>query len=393
MGQEVSREIFPEEEHLSISSLKTESMGLHKQPMQSCRTDVSSRSVSLEDVPGESSFSDVYVTDSLLGFGSSANVYAVHDRKTWDKFACKEVKMSASVTDSMTICTEIEALKRVNHANVIKLHEVFQTEHKAWLVLELVRGGDLISALSRLPAYNERTIAMLFRQILLGVKHLHEQGIVHRDLKIENMLCEIEGDFEAKQPVPAENMTVKITDFGLSAVCMDWEAGRNKPSKGARHLKEMWGTTEYFAPEVYDRAYGFQADVWSLGCVLYELLTGHLAFPSRDMQVPIADRLFLHGLKKPLRAFEQRSEWKELSNEARSLIKGMLNRDPKRRLSVEECLAHPWIAGSLDPDFFIPREDVTKYHKERSRVKKAFKLWARRNEERTARRQGELYIG
>eukprot|EP00981_Chlorochromonas_danica_P009592 scaffold2755_cov194-Ochromonas_danica.AAC.5 len=105
----------------------------------------------------------------------------------------------------------------------------------------------------------------------------------------------------------------------------------------------MWGTTEYFAPEVYERAYGFQADVWSLGCILYEMLTGHLAFPCRDRSLSLVKRALFHGVYKPKRLFEQRSGWRKLSREARSLIKGMLKRNPVKRLDIEECLSHPWL--------------------------------------------------
>ena len=112
----------------------------------------------------------------------------------------------------------------------------------------------------------------------------------------------------------------------------------------------MWGTKEYFAPEVYQKAYGPQADVWSLGCVLYELLVGETPFPVRERPTSAVERLLLNGGQKVKRAFELRPGWQALSDEARDLLSRMLKVNPRRRLSVEECLAHPWITGKPLPE-------------------------------------------
>eukprot|EP00981_Chlorochromonas_danica_P010733 scaffold3351_cov160-Ochromonas_danica.AAC.1 len=172
----------------------------------------------------------------------------------------------------------------------------------------------------------------------------------------------------SKMPIQSvDDLTVKITDFGLSAVLPGWVSGSDKPSKQFRGLKEMWGTTEYFAPEVYERAYGFQADVWSLGCILYEMLTGEMAFPCRDRSLGLVERALFHGVYKPKRLFEQRSGWRKLSRGARSLIKGMLKRNPVKRLDIEECLSHPWLKlaeGKVDGEMNKKKVVV---HKENSR--------------------------
>jgi len=350
------------------------------------RTDCSEDSCFQED----ESFHDHYEIDGLIGHGGSAKIYEVHRKGSWQRFACKEISLEGAINSTDTLQTELQALRRTNHPNVLKMVEAFETAQKAWLVLELVEGGDLVSALGQLPRYSERNIAKLFKQLLLGMKHLHEQGVVHRDLKIENLLCahsSSSSDSKQQQTYGAEELTVKIADFGLSAVSSDWKSSSgsgsgsqpaHKPSKHARHLKEMWGTTEYFAPEVYEKAYGFQADVWSLGCVLFEMLTGHLAFPKREVLQPLRSKLF-HD--KPKRCFEERYEWDDLSPAARSLIKGMLRRNPLRRLSVEECLQHPWICSADNNcDKHLPR------------VKKMFQ---QREHKRTAAREtkhGELFI-
>jgi serine/threonine protein kinase len=112
----------------------------------------------------------------------------------------------------------------------------------------------------------------------------------------------------------------------------------------------MWGTKEYFAPEVFEKAYGPQVDVWSLGCVLYELLVGETPFPVREKPTSAVERVLLNGGHKTKRSFELRPGWQALSSEARDLISRMLKVNPRRRLSVAECLAHPWITGGPLPE-------------------------------------------
>ncbi len=112
-------------------------------------------------------------------------------------------------------------------------------------------------------------------------------------------------------------------------------------------LYQMWGTTMYFAPEVYDRAYGYQADIWSLGCMLYEMLTGEVAFAEREVVDNKKKKSWFGGSKgtKGRRSFESHEHYQMLSVEARSLIQGMLHRNPKKRLNIEECLRHPFIVN------------------------------------------------
>eukprot|EP00981_Chlorochromonas_danica_P015812 scaffold14703_cov175-Ochromonas_danica.AAC.2 len=383
MGTTVSKKISAQQEQFMFRKTSTHKGSGDSEP--AIRSQVT-QDMFAEDSTTEKEidheFRKKYRMERFLGHGASADVYIVKDKVTQELLACKkvEIRQFDRLNDSKTIQAEIEVFRRSHHPNIVQMHDVYQTEKKAWLVLELIEGGDLVSALSQLPLYSERNIAKLFKQVLLGVQHLHEQGVIHRDLKIENLLCEraahtrssssstadlpsaveIEAALQtvtatptalAAVPPPApvrsvDDLTVKITDFGLSAVVPNWVKGRDQPTKRFNKLKELWGTTEYFAPEVYLKAYGFQADVWSLGCILFEMLTGQLAFPSRERRQPWIDRILTNGFSKPKRQFEQRIEWCGLSADARSLIKGMLKRDPKKRFDIEACLAHPWIQGA-----------------------------------------------
>lgn len=133
----------------------------------------------------------------------------------------------------------------------------------------------------------------------------------------------------------------KIIDFGLSAVLDDLPKDSRR-MKACRSLQQIWGTREYFAPEVYTQAYGPQIDVWSLGCLLYEMLVGETAFPVREKPVSVVEKYFLNNGKKMKRSFELRQGWSDLSENSKDLIRRMLKRDPRKRISIEECLQHAW---------------------------------------------------
>jgi len=129
-------------------------------------------------------------------------------------------------------------------------------------------------------------------------------------------------------------------------------AKMSKELKSFSRLKDTWGTKEYLAPEVYKKAYGPQVDVWSLGCVLYELLTGVAAFPEREHFISIVEKYMLNGGRDLRRSYQLRPQWQELSTQAQDLINQMLMVNPKRRFSIQECLNHPFIR-SARPDVTV----------------------------------------
>jgi len=303
--------------------------------------EVARRRLDLHDKITDAVVKETYEIGKVLGHGASGEVHLVQHRVTGQQFACKIVKKNANMNDAQSMSTEIEIMKRVRHRNVCSMYELYETPKCLWIVLELVDGGDLCHFLGSAETYNEVIAARQMKQILAGVHYLHSLGVVHRDLKLENILL---------SRAAGSVGDVKIADFGLSALVRIDEDGYDPEESGKRKrydaLKDMWGTKEYFAPEVINQAYGPQADVWALGCVLFEMLTGEQAFPVKehDTEGKFYGRIARGEYHKDV------STWKLTSPEAKDFIEKMLQVDPRNRWSASECLMHPWITGKAHTD-------------------------------------------
>lgn len=186
----------------------------------------------------------------------------------------------------------------------------------------MVTGGDLFSYLTKLGTVPEVTTLFIMFQILQGLKYLHEQNIIHRDLKLENILIASSSDTIFR---------IILTDFGV-ARCMQ---------KGKR-LSTFVGTPEYTAPEIQrlkgrsqvekenSSGYGKEVDLWSLGVIMFLLLSGNS--PS-----------FTDGVKEKQVDFRD-PVWKSVSRQAKDLISNLLKTNPPDRFTVKQCLSHPWFA-------------------------------------------------
>lgn len=296
--------------------------------------EVARRHLDLHNKITDSLVKETYNVGKVLGHGASGEVYLVTHKLNGQKFACKVVKKNANMNDAQSMSTEIEIMKRIRHRHIVSMYELYETPKCLWIVLELVDGGDLYHFLASATDYTEIVAARHMKQVLQGIHYLHSLGVVHRDLKLDNLLL-----------TSGSMGDIKIADFGLSALVRIDEDGydpeESNKRKRYKQLKDMWGTKEYFAPEVIEQAYGPQADVWALGCVLYELLCGEQAFPVKehDTETKFYGRIAKGeiDLSKPV--------FKKISEDAKMLLKGMLKVDPTQRLSASECLLHPWITG------------------------------------------------
>lgn len=348
---------------------------------------INSRSSSLRysSVQIEVLVEKTYKFGTLVGKGASAEVYEVQHRRSGLKYACKVIRCNNHMNDRQTMAGEANALlalKHHPHANITGLHELYINRDVSWIIMDIANGGDLLSLIAdRLPklkaqhqysetTYCERDVAMIFRQLLQAIDHVNSLGIVHRDVKFDNLLFSSLNagtsnngiDDGASDDNNYLGAKLLLVDFGLcsppghrskssmSSQLFIGKGSASKPhvmSKKSRRLIEKWGTEEYFAPEMRSsNGYGSQVDAWALGCILYEMLTGELAFPIPEPQplTSVERILTQQSLTKEMpRRFEQRASWKELSSSAQNLVHGLLHRNPTKRLSPAEALQHPFI--------------------------------------------------
>ena len=284
--------------------------------------EVARRNLDLVDKITDSMVRETYSLDKVIGHGASGEVHLATHRQTGVQYACKVVRKDGSMNDASSMSTEIEIMKRIRHRHVVSMYELYQAPKCLWIILELVDGGDLHKHLRVVEHYSESMAARHMRQILEGVHYLHSLGIIHRDLKLDNILLTGSGS----------NRDIKIADFGLSALVRIGELGydpyESVKRKGYRALSDMWGTKEMFAPELIDQAYGPQADMWSIGCILYEMLSGHQAFPIRDHDTEAT----FYGRIKRGDYDMSRSVWRKVRADAKDLLMGLLRVDPEKRL-------------------------------------------------------------
>jgi len=261
-----------------------------------------------------------------LGEGMTGAVYALK-RKTGggETYAGKSVskrKMDKTLIEDLR--NEIEVLISLDHPNVVKLYEVYESQTEIYLVMEMCTGGELYDALIKKDSYTENYAAHLFFQMVAAVHYVHSQKLAHRDLKLENFI------FENKE----EHSPLKLIDFGLSHM-----ANKN----GIHRMKSVVGTPYYIAPEVLKaqsnnggKTYDERCDVWSLGVLLYMLLSGTPPFCGGD------DRAIMDSvLHSELRL--RGHPWDSVSSHANDIITKCLIRDPSKRITTGELMKHPWM--------------------------------------------------
>jgi serum/glucocorticoid-regulated kinase 2 len=255
---------------------------------------------------------DMFSTLSVIGKGSYAKVLLVQRNDTGDLNAMKILKkeMVEKKNQEKHIRVERHILSEIDHPFVIKFHGSFQNEKKLFFVLEYCRGGELFNLLAKKRRFSEDQTRFYAAQIVLALEHLHNQDIVYRDLKPENVLIDEKG-------------YIRITDFGLSRTGV-------KDASGARSI---CGTPEYLAPEIVLRLeYGKAVDWWTLGSIIYEMLVGAPPFYV-ESRPELFERIKFDNPKFP----------SSLSQNARNLIECLLKKDPAKRLgTTSKVRDHPW---------------------------------------------------
>lgn len=212
---------------------------------------------------------------------------------------------------------EIAIMKMMDHPNIIKLYESFEDLRNIYLVMELCSGGELFDRIIDAGSFTEVVAAILMQQIIRAVYYMHQNNVTHRDLKPENFL------FTSKEPI--EKNFLKIIDFGLSCKYTDGQV-----------LQTKAGTPYYVAPQVLHGKYDQAADLWSCGVIMFVLLCGYPPFfGDSDAEV-------LAKVKTGSYSFNP-ADWKNVSEDAKNLIRQLLKMNPKEQYSAEAALNHEWI--------------------------------------------------
>eukprot|EP01063_Lacrimia_lanifica_P027541 TRINITY_DN387_c1_g1_i1.p1 TRINITY_DN387_c1_g1~~TRINITY_DN387_c1_g1_i1.p1 ORF type:complete len:659 (+),score=217.24 TRINITY_DN387_c1_g1_i1:75-2051(+) len=272
-----------------------------------------------------------YSIGRQLGKGTFATVYHAKRRKNRAEEAAvkiidkQKLAMDPDSQETARLLEEVHLLQRIDHPNVVKIHGVFDDAKALCIVLEYVRAGDLFDYTVN-SKFSEDEARLLFLQLLEALLYLHSQRVVHRDLKPANVLVDAPAAFAlpptppgqsgyGKAQLPVERVELKLTDFGIAK----WTGERQT-------MQTFCGTPIFIAPEVQARrSYNQKVDMWSVGVILYVLITGVLpknphtgvAFPAKH--------------------------WDGVSNAAKGIVAALLCVDPARRLSLYETCQHKWM--------------------------------------------------
>lgn len=277
------------------------------------------------------SFTSIYeISPKSLGYGSYGEVYLCEHKRSKEKRAVKIIDkryLSKSMIQKKTVLNEVDILKTLDHPNILKIFEYFEDDKNYYIVMEFCSEGDLFDELERVKYLDEKNTANIIAQILAGLAYIHNRQIVHRDIKLENILiCNKEKEIH-----------IKIIDFNIATFY-----------KGKK-LSKFTGTSYYIAPEVIDQSYDEKCDIWSCGVIMHFLLSGCFPFNgiSRDeILEKIANaKLNLTGLR-----------WSNISTPAKDLLKILLDKNPKTRITASQALNHPWVfpvfETQVDQKFF-----------------------------------------
>ncbi|XP_011646820.1 calcium/calmodulin-dependent protein kinase type II alpha chain isoform X5 [Pogonomyrmex barbatus] len=263
-------------------------------------------------------FSDNYDLKEELGKGAFSVVRRCVQKSTGHEFAAKIINTKKlSNRDFQKLEREARICRKLQHPNIVRLHDSIQEENFHYLVFDLVTGGELFEDIVAREFYSEADASHCIQQILESVHHCHHNGVVHRDLKPENLLLASK----------AKGAAVKLADFGL-AIEVQGEA-------------QAWygfaGTPGYLSPEVLKKEpYGKPVDIWACGVILYILLVGYPPFWDEDQHR-------LYGQIKAGSYDYPSPEWDTVTPEAKNLINQMLTVNPGKRITASEALKHPWI--------------------------------------------------
>jgi calcium-dependent protein kinase len=274
-----------------------------------------------------------YEKGRKLGSGKSGQCFEGVHRATKQKFAVKVIRVrSLDETMRARLLDEIEYMTEMDHPNIVKVFETFRSPKGEFaLVMELLSGGELYEHLldSEEGRYDEPVAARLFEMMCKAVAYIHSKNICHRDLKLENFVFD----------ETSEEAQIKLIDFGLS----------RRHGLGIQRMNTAVGTPYYVAPEVIERgqSYDQSCDVWSLGVLLFMMLSGRPPFDAdTDRGILSAIRRCAYDFSDPV--------WHGISAQVKDVIQKMLVMDPKKRILPQDILMHPWVQATSSDKYRAP---------------------------------------
>ncbi|OQR82159.1 calcium/calmodulin-dependent protein kinase [Thraustotheca clavata] len=288
-------------------------------------------------------FRSKYTLGKVLGDGTFAHVREAAIRTTGKKVAVKCIRKSCKLRE---VSTEVAFLKSLSHPNIVKVYDFFVEKNGYYVVMELLEGGDLYERLHANGVFSEDATRLIVHKILLALRHCHQNNIVHRDLKPENILltstiCDTQ---------------IKLADFGFATKV------RHKA------LEEFCGTAGYVAPEIIKSLpYSTPVDIWSVGIIMYVLLTGNLPFG--------VDRNTFKEMcpLSPPPLWYQPYHWAHISDEAKHFLERMLVVEPACRATADELLKDPWLEKAVP----TPQPDIPTKSNRRILFTKSPNVWTK----------------
>ena len=263
--------------------------------------------------------SDKYVKGKRIGSGTFGVVFEAKNIIFNNLVAMKVIPKQVDM-DNLYIKNEIDILKKLSHPNIVRIFEFYESTNNFYLINEFCDGGELFNMINK-NNFNEQQLSIIFYQVFSGLCYLHENKIFHRDLKPENILI---SQKEKDLLTDEEYLWIKIIDFGTAKIFE-----KNKKERA------IVGSAYYIAPEVLNQDYNEKCDTWSVGVILYMFLTGHAPFDGKNNEE------IIHSIRTKNLDFLDKKLSKR-SPEVTDLVKGLLEKDTKKRLSAKDALNHIW---------------------------------------------------
>ncbi|KAA8497759.1 CBL-interacting protein kinase 23 [Porphyridium purpureum] len=271
-----------------------------------------------------------FVVGDVLGEGSYSVVKRCIHEDTKEQYALKIVSKDKLPTSNLEkqVRKEVKIMQYLRHPCVVTVHDVLMSERNMYIVMELVKGRELFEELTARGRFAENDARRIFQQLVDTVQYCHQKGVYHRDLKPENVLVDV------------VTLNIKVLDFGMGWI-NDQEHKNMLDAKNIMHTQV--GTPQYMAPELLrpsaEGYRGDQVDVWSLGMILYVLLSGSLPFPGEDIDT--VTRLVHSRKKMRYPSFVKKP--------AKDLLDCMLEKSSEKRATLAEVRNHPWFLINYVP--------------------------------------------